>query len=385
MPRVVKKCERCQRSFTTSSSTASFCSLRCYTGSGAPKGPAGAVETAICKSCGKPFPRYANRKVKRDICGRNCPARPRALTADRLYYLWAGMRHRAAKSKAPVCHAWASQYEAFRTWALSAGYVPKLILKRKDERLGYSPKNCEWVTKAEYLMRYGPKRFKTCEVCQRSFISYNPNAHFCSRECYAASGTVRGPAAAVEIANCKWCGKPFERFANRQVKRKLCGKDCPARPPKVTDEPLYSVWIAMKRRAAKFKVPVSMSWDRHYKVFRTWAFSAGYSPGLFLRRKDDNLGFSPQNCGWATRAQMQYSTKKRKNTRSRFKGVSWSKATGQWLMQIRKQGVDYNAFFRTEREAARAYDEKALELFGEFARLNFPRPKRTRQKSDRQR
>jgi hypothetical protein len=74
---------------------------------------------------------------------------------------------------------------------------------------------------------------------------------------------------------------------------------------------------------------------------------------------------------------MQYGTKKRKSASdSRFKGVSWCKARSLWLMQITKEGVQHNAFFPTEREAARAYDEKALELFGEFARPNFPRPKR---------
>jgi hypothetical protein len=227
---------------------------------------------------------------------------------------------------------------------------------------------------------------KKCEQCQRSFATYSPTARFCSRRCYAASGTPRGPIAVVETVKCKWCGKPFERFANRKYKPELCGRDCPGRPPGVTSERLYFVWIAMRRRAVEYKVPVCDTWASQYDTFRTWALSAGYSPGLNLTRKDKRIGYSPQNCGWATRAQLQYGTKKRSDAQdSRFKGVSWCKARGKWLMQISKGGEEYVAAFPTEREAARAYDQKALELFGEFARTNFARPKRIRQRSGIQR
>jgi len=53
-----------------------------------------------------------------------------------------------------------------------------------------------------------------------------------------------------------------------------------------------------------------------------------------------------------------------------YKGVSWAK--GKWRAQIRYQGYTHylgNNFDAPE-EAAQAYDEKAKELFGEFARLN---------------
>ena len=58
---------------------------------------------------------------------------------------------------------------------------------------------------------------------------------------------------------------------------------------------------------------------------------------------------------------------------SRYKGVTLHKQTNKWRAQFqvnkKRVGIGY---FTSEEEAARAYDSKAKELFGEFAFLNFP-------------
>ncbi len=60
-------------------------------------------------------------------------------------------------------------------------------------------------------------------------------------------------------------------------------------------------------------------------------------------------------------------------TSSRFRGVSYRKCSGKWAARIRFKGKCIHlGYFTDEEEAARAYDRKAVELFGEFARLNFP-------------
>jgi hypothetical protein len=60
-------------------------------------------------------------------------------------------------------------------------------------------------------------------------------------------------------------------------------------------------------------------------------------------------------------------------TSSRFKGVYFCKATGKWVATIGWKGKTIHlGSFDDEIEAARAYDRKAAELFGEFAYLNFP-------------
>jgi len=68
----------------------------------------------------------------------------------------------------------------------------------------------------------------------------------------------------------------------------------------------------------------------------------------------------------------QHNQPMRKNNSSGFKGVSWFKKTKQWMAKIclnRKQ--KYIGLYDNRIEAARAYDSAALELFGEFACLNF--------------
>ncbi len=59
---------------------------------------------------------------------------------------------------------------------------------------------------------------------------------------------------------------------------------------------------------------------------------------------------------------------------STYKGVSWTTKYGRWVAQIKTKefGKQHIGLYDSEIEAAKAYDAKALELFGEFAKLNFP-------------
>jgi len=62
-----------------------------------------------------------------------------------------------------------------------------------------------------------------------------------------------------------------------------------------------------------------------------------------------------------------------KNT-SGYKGVSWFKITKKWRAQISFNNKPVHiGYYKDVEEAARAYDKKALELHGKFAKLNFPK------------
>lgn len=56
---------------------------------------------------------------------------------------------------------------------------------------------------------------------------------------------------------------------------------------------------------------------------------------------------------------------------SKYKGVYWSKDKNKWAAQIRSSNKKkFLGYFSNEKDAALAYNKAAVELHGEFAKLN---------------
>lgn len=87
----------------------------------------------------------------------------------------------------------------------------------------------------------------------------------------------------------------------------------------------------------------------------------------------DGLNNQKSNLRICNTSQNTANQKKRKNTTSLFKGVCWHKRDNVWRAKLVKNNLKVlDKGFRDEVEAAKAYDNAALEHFGEFAVLNFP-------------
>lgn len=87
----------------------------------------------------------------------------------------------------------------------------------------------------------------------------------------------------------------------------------------------------------------------------------------------DGLDNRRANLRPATHAENLRNRGRQTNNSSGFKGVTWNKRARKWQAQIGMPGSkSYLGIFVDPEEAARAYDAAAIELHGEFARLNFP-------------
>lgn len=94
-------------------------------------------------------------------------------------------------------------------------------------------------------------------------------------------------------------------------------------------------------------------------------------PGMEVdHRNGDRLDNRRANLRICTHHQNSMNRVKKK-TPWPYKGVRINHSG--WQARIRHNGKEYHlGVYETAEEAARAYDNKALELFGEFARLNLP-------------
>lgn len=87
----------------------------------------------------------------------------------------------------------------------------------------------------------------------------------------------------------------------------------------------------------------------------------------------DTLDNRRSNLRLCSKSQNAMNTKKINNCTSIFKGVYYNSRVSKYISRIKKNGKDISlGYFDDEISAGKAYDLRAVELFGEFAYLNFP-------------
>jgi len=107
--------------------------------------------------------------------------------------------------------------------------------------------------------------------------------------------------------------------------------------------------------------------NKKYVLMHRWIMGA--KDGEELDHINGNkLDNRRENLRFCTHSQNQGNVQLLSSNGSGYKGVDWNK----YHKKFRARCLVFLGYFDTPEDAARAYDEKAKIVFGEFARLNFP-------------
>ena len=131
---------------------------------------------------------------------------------------------------------------------------------------------------------------------------------------------------------------------------------------------LYYVWYEMIQRCNNLKHKDYVNYGaRGIKVCNRWLNVANfiedmypsYQEGQSIDRKENDKGYSPDNCRWVnSTVQNRNKRKIQSNNKSGYKGVSWHKASNKWSSQITVKGKKiYLGVFNEINKAIKAYDD----------------------------
>lgn len=150
----------------------------------------------------------------------------------------------------------------------------------------------------------------------------------------------------------------------------------------IVDDEDYDMLCAMKWRAtecvntfyASASLPRCAGVQKTVKMHRL--ILGVTDPKIHCDHRDGNgLNNQKSNLRICTNGENQRNATLRTDNKTGFKGVCFYSRDNKFVSRIRIAGRSfYLGSYHTAEDAARAYDEAAKRLHGEFARLNFPQP-----------
>lgn len=104
---------------------------------------------------------------------------------------------------------------------------------------------------------------------------------------------------------------------------------------------LYKIWSGMKHRCKNHKDYKHLSFYENwedFEVFYEWAVQSGYTDKLTIDRIDNDKGYNPSNCRWATHKQQA-------DNRRTTKFIEYKGETMSIAKHCDKEGVNRNTVY----------------------------------------
>ena len=236
----------------------------------------------------------------------------------------------------------------------------------------------------------------TCKVCGIEFHTTeskisNGRGIYCSKNCADVDKKTG------VMLKCLNCG--CDIYSKLKSNTRFCSKPC------------YYEWLKTENRKHKIQRPINPQIDGStriihltqgqcaivdsifYEYINQFKWHASFQRGYRAYRRDgkkliamsrdimnvsdenvvdhinhDTLDNRVLNLRVCSNNENRYNTITPSQNSSGYKGVSWHARAKKWRVRVKDVHV---GFFTDKIEAAKAYDKKATELFGEFAHLNF--------------